>query len=633
MCGILGSINIPISNQLLDTLKHRGPDDSGLAEFNVNNNLVTLGHRRLSIVDLTKAGHQPMSSECNHYSIIFNGEIYNHEELKKKLPSNLAFNGHSDTETILYYISEFGIDAVKDLNGIFAFAYLDKQNGLLHLVRDRYGVKPLYYFFQKNELLFSSELRPIREVFDPKNDLGAVGNCLLMRYFPAPMTPLKDVFKLEPGQILTFELKFEQVNLTSKYFLHIPKNIGSRKKDQSLLVKTYGDLFVKAVERQLMSDVDLGILLSGGIDSALIAAISKNRCRRDLKAFTIGFEGNHSEVDEIENAHETAHLLGLTHFTKRCGFTDLIASFKKTAEIVEEPIGTTSIIPMYFLSQLASSHVKVVLSGQGADEPLGGYFKYKGLSLVNKARSVKFIANLIYKLEPLFHRNEHLRRLISSIGAKDKLNAYVNYNNISSIDDISELFNQSNQVLGFHEISKSKQLFYNRLQKQAPGDISIKDMFLYYDLRTSLPDDLLMYSDKITMHFGLECRVPILDNELIEFIESLHSRYKYNFHNSKIIHRSFAADYLPASIIARKKIGFNSPTENWFRANLEELLSIFNSGNIFRSIFKIEKINTILRLHAKGQNFEKQIFLLLAIYYFLENSKSNKDAIVDRFSA
>lgn len=624
MCGILGSVNISFNNSLLDTIKHRGPDDFGTDVFFVNENLVQFGHRRLSIVDLSNAGHQPMTSECNNYSIIFNGEIYNYQELKKELPPQLILNGHSDTETILYYIREFGIDAVKDFNGIFAFAYLDQENEVLHLARDRYGVKPLYYYYNQNQLLFSSELRPIREIFNPEMDPGALGNCLSIRYYPAPLTPFKGVSKIEPGQILTFDLKIKNLGLTKKHYLNVPRTIGSRKEDYSLLVKTYGDLFGKAVERQLMSDVDVGVLLSGGIDSALVAAIAKDKSTREIKAFSVGFEGDYAGIDEIEHARETADLLGLKHFTKRCDFTDLITSIKKTVEIVEEPIGTTSTIPMFFLSELASAHVKVVLSGQGADEPLGGYVKYKGVPMLGKVRALKFIANLLCRFAPFFKKKEQFRRVISSIGAKDNIQAYINYNTISSLDEIYQLLDLSNTTLGAYEIRKSKQIFYNRLKNQTPENADIKNLFLYYDLRTSLPDDLLMYTDKITMHFGLECRVPILDNELIEFIESVNSSHKYNTRNGKIIHKAFASEYLPSSIINRKKIGFKSPTESWFRTHQETILSIFNSSIVFKEIFNVNRVTNMVKAHSGGLNLEKQIFLLLAIYYFLENTKYKK---------
>lgn len=612
MCGILGSINILIDEQLLATIKHRGPDDYGIESVFLNNCRVTLAQRRLSIVDLSPAGHQPMISDCGNYMITFNGEIYNHAELKKALPDSINFQGHSDTETILYYIRHFGIQAIKDFNGIFALAFLDIQNKTLYLSRDRFGVKPLYYYFKDNSFLFASELRPIRNVCNPESDLGALGNCLAIRYFPSPMTPFKLVYKLEPGQLISIGLINGQVTLDKTSFIKKEPSLGSYKATQSALIKTYGDLFIKAVDRQLMADVDIGILLSGGIDSALMAAVAQQRTDKRLKAFTIGFVGTHSGIDETAYAAETARLLGLEHFCEQCDFQDFLGSIKKVVEITEEPLGTTSIIPMYFLSRLASSKVKVVLSGQGADEPLGGYRKYRYLPILAEIRKTKFLLDSLTYLSPWLQRKERARRFTSAICAKDIATCYIEYNSISSYEAVFETFNQIDLV------SEKRQQFFQLIENRLPFNSNIKDLFPYLDLRTSLADDLLMYTDKITMHFGLECRVPILDNDLIEFVESLHSSLKYNTWNGKLIHKSFAKEFLPSKVINRPKMGFNSPTETWFKENNEQILEILNSNPTFIELFSMQKVNELVRSHSMAGNVEKHIFLLLALNYFLD---------------
>lgn len=622
MCGILGSINVDFDNRALDYLKHRGPDDFGMETFMVNQQKMQFGHRRLSIIDLSPAGHQPMKTASLEHSIIFNGEIYNHEELRMQLPGSVTFKGYSDTETLLYYIKEFGIQQIKDLNGIFAFAFLDFKNHKLHLARDRFGVKPLYYYFDNNQLLFSSELRPLKAFLKPVIEKGILMNSLRMRYTPSPSTIYSNIYKVEPGQLLTFDLK-TKLSLSKSYFVPIPNSLGSRKSNYKKLINEYGDLFEKAVERQLMADVEVGILLSGGVDSALVASIAKQKSKKPVKAFTIGFDGKNDNFDEIEYARETASVLGLEHFTKKISFTDLFHSIREIVEIVEEPIATTSIIPMYFLSELAASKVKVVLSGQGADEPLGGYNKYRGLKWLQRTRSFSQFIKLSRFAQPIYKRNEHLRRLWTSMQYADNLDSYIEFNSILSLREIIKLTNSSGNKLFIQSLLNQENIFKQTWRKRSPQKANIQNLFLYYDLRTSLADDLLMYTDKITMHFSLECRVPILDNDLIDFIESLNTCYKFNSKNSKIIHKDFAKEYLPSSIIDRKKLAFKSPTESWFRENNKEIEELLTSDQNFSHWFDLSVVKKLLSSHRRGRNMEKQIFLLLSIYHLLNENSQN----------
>lgn len=615
MCGILGSINVPNTESLLDLIKHRGPDASGEKSFQVNSATVHLLHRRLSIVDLSETGSQPMFTHDQNGCIIFNGEIYNHEDLKRELPE-IPFRGHSDTETIINYFNKYGLDkTIADLNGIFAFAYLDIAGQKLYLVRDRFGVKPLYYSFSENQLLFSSEIRPLKKKLAPSINKEALFTGLRLRYIPSPLTLYTNICKVEPGQLLIFDLSDNEVQMTKQYFIPPPEKLGHRKDSYKKLVTQYGDLFEKAVDRQLMADVEVGILLSGGIDSALVAAIAKKRSSSPVKAFTVGFEEGHEKVDEINYAQQTAAILGLEHFYDRIQFADFTESFKKIVQIVEEPIGTTSIIPMYSLAGLTASKVKVALSGQGADEPLGGYKKYKGLPWLEKAKALKVIAPFSKLLSPFYQNKESARRLFSAMQEARPLNAYLAFNSIFSLDEIGKLTNISERK----NIRRGSDLFENLWAKRNPYDASLTDTFLHQDLHTSLPDDLLMYTDKITMHFGLECRVPILDNDLIDFIELLHKKYKFKSTEGKIIHKAFAKEYLPSSIIERKKLGFQSPANYWFRQHAEHIKAELSNGNNFNKIFQKDQVMKLLDAHMGGKNLEKQIFLLLSIYYLLEN--------------
>lgn len=557
-------------------ISHRGPDSNGSQMFSNDFHLIHLLHTRLSILDLSEAGHQPMMTDDGRGCVIFNGEIYNHDDIKSEI-SGITFKGHSDTETIVNHFGQFGIfNTLEKLNGIFALAYFDINTSKLHLARDRFGIKPLYYFFRDNQIMFSSEIRPLVSDFDGYNE-GAFFNCLRMRYNPAPNTIYEGIKKVEPGEVITIDLLSPQLTLKRKYFVR-KSQIGYRSGEKKLLVKEYGTLFEKAVQRQLMADVEVGILLSGGVDSALVGAIAKQHSKLPLKAFTIGFDSGEHKSDEVDRAAESAQAIGLDHFYQRIEFSDFLSSLRKIVRIVEEPIATTSIIPMYALSKLAASKVKVVLSGQGADESLGGYKKYRGLIALEKIRNVKLFMTLTEHLGHLLKSKEKLHRMFSAMQAKTEIDSYLAYNEIIPLEVATNLIISGRQKEVLSKYDLQLKLMRSVLENRFPEDTSLRYIFPFYDTRTSLSDDLLMYTDKITMHFGMECRVPILDNDLIEFIESLKSNYKFNSLQGKIIHKEFARQYLPSSIIKRKKLGFQSPTDFWFRKHQLQLKKSISVG-------------------------------------------------------
>lgn len=614
MCGILGSVNINFEQPLLDLIKHRGPDDSGIDNFDLVYHFVTLGQRRLSILDLSPAGHQPMISNCGNYAIIFNGEIYNHHELRGKLLNNILFKGHSDTESILYYLIENGISSVKDFNGIFAFAFLNLKTSKLFLVRDPFGVKPLYYYQKNNDLIFSSEIRPIKSKFKNRElDKDSLACLLRLRYNPSPFTLYQNLKKIHPGHYLEVDLKSTDISIDERSYLD-GGFVFAQSSIKSNEVDVYGDYFEKAVERQLLSDVPVGILLSGGVDSAMVAAVAQQHSNVPLKAFTIGFEGDHCE-DEIYDASKTAEFLGLDHYVKRISFDDFLSRFKECAEIVEEPLATTSIIPMYYLSELASKHVKVVLTGQGADEPLGGYPKYKSeliLSAIPEA-----IQKLMKGLLSNFHfKNEKFERGMSALGISNELQRFLAIYEVFSNSEINELISHQD-ITSIDRVS----YFYKILNCEEKKHSVERMMAL--DTRMNLADDLLNYTDKITMNFALECRVPILDLDLIKYIESLPYQSKLSLTNGKIIHKEFAKKLLPDEIINRKKKGFGSPTTQWFKSESSAIKNILlNDSTPFAEVFNQKKVAEIIAQHENGYPKEKQIFLLLGVYYFLENFKT-----------
>ncbi len=562
MCGILGSVNIPFDTTVLDTIKHRGPDDFGIDSFDAGKHTVILGQRRLSIIDLSPAGHQPMVTECGNYAIIFNGEIYNYEDLKQKLPGDINFRGYSDTETILYYLKEFGITAIKDFNGIFSIAFLDILNKKLFLAKDPFGIKPLYYqVTDAGGIIFSSEIRPIRAVFkDQPLSREALAVLLRLRFNPSPDTLYANIHKLRPGHYLEVDMAENVICCDQVSYIDRTPSPVNFLKDKT--VKLYGENLESAVERQLLSDVEVGILLSGGIDSAVIAALAQKHYKTKIKAFTIGFEGSYDE-DEIADAAETAEALGLEHHYRRISFTNFLDLIKECCRIVEEPLATTSIIPMYYLSQLAAEKVKVVLTGQGADEPLGGYTKYKSEVLM---QHIPYFAqrSLKYVIQHSNSKNEKILRGIKSLGIKDDLDRFLSTYEVFTREEINGLISAEDNT------SRKRLSYFYDLLDCANKKHPVERM-MALDARLNLADDLLNYTDKITMNFSIECRVPMLDIELVKFIESLPVNEKLSLNGGKLVHKRFAAEILPEKIINRQKKGFLSPTNTWFKDNAEML--------------------------------------------------------------
>lgn len=605
MCGLLGTINQAFDFNTLNLIKHRGPDDSGIVKLSIEKSELYFGHVRLAIQDLSEAGHQPMYSDCGEYLIIFNGEIYNHSALRGRL-HDMEFKGHSDTETIVNYLAKFGIDSVRDLNGIFSFSLMSLKENKLYLVRDRYGVKPMYFFNSNNSLIYSSEIRPIKQLISTKVDTENLASLLKIRYNAAPTTLYKDIKKLHPGHIFEYNLT------NNKCFIRSFISPVQMNHDISfdVAIKTYGELFEQSVRRQLLADVEVGVLLSGGIDSALVAYYAQKYSNKPIKTFTIGFVED-DDSDETSDARETAKILGTEHYEIKITSKQFEEVFEKCIQIVEEPLGTTSIIPMYFLNQLVfDNKVKVVLTGQGADEPLGGYKKYQGEIISNKYP--KFIFNLLKPFLSII-KNESAYRAINSLGEKETIKRFELISTLFSNDEIKKLIQVDDTKT--HSLI---QYFYSLLNGEYKDSTTA---MMSNDLRMNLSDDLLLYTDKISMNFAIEARVPILDNDLVDFIESLPLHFKIRGKESKYIHKMFAESVLPKAIIYRNKKAFKSPTEKWFKGEkgciYKKLLTTKNTT--FSHYFNLEVVDSFFELHMQGKrNMEKQLFTLISIFYWME---------------
>jgi len=606
MCGILGTVNLPFDEDVLKGIAHRGPDDSGLTTVSSGRCRVWLGHRRLSIVDLSPAGAQPMATPDGRYHLIYNGEVYNHEELRPGL-AGVQFRGHSDTETILHHLAARWTSGLADLNGIFALALLDVANARLLLARDPFGIKPLYYTRSGSGLAFSSEIRPLRRLVSSRPEPDGIAEVLRLRYSPSPHTIYEGICKVPPGHALEVDLSHDAPQSEVKFYSW-PVPARARIGAEEALLR-YGELFPQAVERQLMSDVEVGVLLSGGVDSALVAQAAARRAPYRMKGFTVGFHGAERE-DEVADAAETAAVLGLEHHVVRIGWDDFLRDLRECVRIVEEPLATTSLLPMHHLSRLAASHVKVVLSGQGADEPLGGYGRYRGEVL---SRFVpRFVARCAQVPARLLGvRNDQVLRGLASLGAASCVERLVASYEVFSRAEVRRLTGVTDR-----RVESLIQGMLETLQIESSRDPAERMMSL--DMRMDMADDLLLYTDKITMHHSLECRVPLLDHDLVRFIESLPGHLRVTARQGKIIHRAHARTVLPGRIVDRPKKGFLSPTGRWFgrRGPVRELL--LAPGTAFARVFDLSEVERVLARQEGGWNRERHIFLLLSLYHLLD---------------
>jgi asparagine synthase (glutamine-hydrolysing) len=424
---------------------------------------------------------------------------------------------------------------------------------------------------------------------------------------PAPDTLFKNIRKVRPGHIVEVDLSRTQLA-----FREYPFTVASQQEapvsSRAEAVEQYGFLLDQAIRRQLMSDVKIGVLLSGGIDSALVASIAQKHAHYRMKAFTVGFSGNEN-TDEIADARETARVVGMEHETVRMGFPEFLDALPRITGIVEEPLATDSVVPMFYLSSLASSSVKVVLSGQGADEAMGGYQRYQ-LEVLKHFVPAFAIPYLRKGAQLLRVRDDAIVRALSSLGESGDVRRFESVYSVFSGPQIERLIG--------HDSSRPAErigYFFDLLHcSEQPSSV---ERMMSLDLRMSLADDLLLYTDKITMHHSLECRVPLLDLDLIRFVESLPLSYRLGILRGKVLHKQFANTVLPASIVTRKKKGFLSPTSSWFKSAGAIKDILLNPNSRFASYFDLTEVESVLNEHSAGMNRRRHIFLLLSVYYWM----------------
>lgn len=558
MCGIVGTIgDVPMSSVLIEALRglhHRGPDSAGEVRLSCQGTDIWLGHARLAILDLTPAGHQPMGSQDGRWWVNFNGEIYNHGDLRKDL--NVAWRGHSDTETLVEALAAWGLSAtLARLNGMFAFAAVDMASSKAYLARDPFGIKPVYYTSAGKTFSYASEIKSLvtltgrRYPIDPQ----ALQTFLSLRFVPSPYTLLDGIQRVPAGHFLSIDVKSKATEL-QRYVEPETRHFQGSLDDA---VDAYHGLMAKAVKRSLLSDVPVGIFLSGGVDSAYIAALAAQQAS-DTPCYSVGYGPGFPEC-ELDDAAQCAKLLGLKLNPVQVTHDELWPAFEACIASIEEPLGTTSVLPMWALSQYTRTQVKVVLTGQGSDEPWGGYRRYQA----ELWRNVPLVSLMARVAMPVLERLPGVPDFISR--ALDGM----------PVADISSRFEREYCLFnGAQRAALTGDSAYGRavdainywLDWSAHrADSDGAERMMTIDSRMGLADDLLLYGDKISMAHSLETRVPMLDVELVRFIETLPRHYRVTLRQAKIVHKLAARKCLPAEIAYRKKKPFPMPFGHWIR--------------------------------------------------------------------
>jgi len=615
MCGICGQFNFksrqPVDlnriKEMTEVIRHRGPDDEG---FYVSGEL-GFGFRRLSIIDLA-LGHQPMSDSEKSVWVVFNGEIYNFPELKKELQSRgHVFRTNSDTEVIVYGYKEWGCDVVTHLNGMFGFAIWDEINRRLILARDRAGIKLLYYRLQKDRIVFASEVRSILSNGEEKPSLNVVALNLFLRYryTPSPLTLFEGIRKLAPGTMLVIENGEPRIK---RYWDYKPQPFDPpptvEEAEEQLLF-----LYRKAVRRQLLSDVPIGLLLSGGLDSGLLLALLGLE-GSDRKTFSVGYGLSNDAHDELIDAAYTAQQLNAPNYSVAIGQADFETILPKLTRILEEPVATASIVPMYYVCQRARLDVKVVLLGQGPDELFGGYIRHLGIQYGKYWRSLPgFLQKWIGSGLSTLPRNEAIKRALYSVGEKDRLRRYQQIFSILPAPVIDSLFRDGSLPNG------SGDEILNCWDGLGPLIQRVDELtgFSFLEIRSALPDELLMYSDKISMHHSLEGRVPFLDHEVIEFVEKLPAAFKVRNGGGKWLHRRVCSRLLPKEVVQRKKRGFAcTVVDKWFRSSLSAMMDgvFLDDHALMYSYLNPEQVRRLYHEHT--HNISNNYKILFSLVFF-----------------
>ncbi len=618
MCGICGklefgqgaSVSPALIRSMLDTIRHRGPDDEGL----YLSPQVGLGHARLSIIDLA-SGHQPLSNEDGTIWIVFNGEIYNFHELRAfLLDKGHVFKTQTDTEVIVHLYEELGPQCVEKLRGMFAFALWDAKAKTLFLARDRVGIKPLYYSLSQTAIVFASEIKAI--LADPaiKRELAPeiVDRFLTFLYVPGEDTLLRSIHKLAPGHYMLVKEGRAEIRQYWDLRFSKPSGFPSLKDAEEQL----SSLLAETVELHMISDVPVGVLLSGGVDSTAVLSCVAERTDKEISSYTVGFS-EAGVADERPYATLAAEAYGSRHRDMTISAEDFAEFLPRYIWHMEEPVCEPPAVALYYVSKLARNYVKVLLSGEGGDEAFAGYDNYRSILWLERLKQIwpSLNSSASWGLSQL-NTWMHSARVAKYAPLINATFPQYYYSRTStpyrySGNGVGELYARdfATTIDREHSVEPVRKLF------AAVKDENVLDQMLYIDTKTWLPDDLLIKADKMTMANSLELRVPLLDHRLLEFAASLPPHYKLNGFSLKYIWKRALSKRVPDAILKRKKAGFPVPYEGWLRNSLKDKVRdiLTDRKATQRGYFQKATVEKMINANNQHGAYSKEIFSLVAL--------------------
>lgn len=623
MCGISGFINYSqtqdrdLLKRSLDCITHRGPDDDGMFFAET----FSMGMRRLSIIDIA-AGKQPIANEDGTVTVVFNGEIYNHLELRKELEDkNHIFKTHSDTEVLVHGYEEWGAELPKKLRGMFAFSIYDKKANKLFIARDHFGIKPLYYYLREGKVAaFASEIKSILEDANIKREINIqyIHDYVSFQYNPSPETFFKHIYKLSPGHAMTVDLGTGAYTI-EKYWQWNMKDV--RDTDYEKSRADIKNALTDSVKHHMIADVPVASFLSSGVDSSIIAMLAQKEMRaqgKNLKTFTIGFKDLDSEVADVR---EFADYLQTDHKEIQVTFDDYFESLKKCIWHFDEPVADPSAISLYLLSREVAKEVKVVMSGEGADELFGGY----GIYQESHNRYIRLVSE-----QPLWFKKYFLMPILAVVNFKVRLfPALAGFPGVSFLNRAltpiqnryignADLFKEAEKVKLFKNYKSQHVTEQLDFQDQDMSKLSDSEYMQFVDIHNWMRGDILQKADKMTMANSLELRVPFLDVEVSKVAEGLIDAWKYKNGTTKFILRDTFDGDIPNKTKDRPKLGFPTPWHIWLKRDHERVRTIIIENKLIQEMCNIEYIESLFTKSKLNDKFvARRIFtlLMLALWY------------------
>jgi asparagine synthase (glutamine-hydrolysing) len=614
MCGLVGFVSNQQQNNdldnMLEVLSYRGPDDSGVLVEPIEDSFVHLGQNRLSIQDTSKKGHQPFISDCGLYVLVFNGEVYNFKDIRVELESlGQLFISCSDTEVILYAFKQWGIACLDKFIGMFAFAILDKHKQQLTVVRDRAGVKPLYYYNKDNDFAFASELKSFHQLpsFKKKLNISVLSYYFQFGYIPAPHSIFENTHKLMPGHYLQYDLTNNSFEITQYWDVSDHYQKAKFNKDESTITTELEELMTDAVNLRMVSDVPVGVFLSGGYDSTLVTALLAQDKSRELHTFTIGFEDK--KYNEAEQAKAIAKHFNTDHTEYYVSNQDMLDKIEILPYHYDEPFADSSSIPTMIVAELAKKDVTVALSADGGDESFCGYSKYFMLkrfeSTFNSALkkgSIKGLLNL-FNEKQAERFNGWLPKKYQATNIQDK---YTKFKRAIGSHSLSEMFCNASSYLDSNDVNRFLKLDSNLLgQFEFKDELSFMDNMMLTDYKTFMVDDVLTKVDRATMSVSLEGREPLLDHRIIEFMARVPLDVKYKNKQGKYLARQILYKHIPQVLIDKPKAGFQIPLVDWMLTDLKPLIDKhLEASQLDSEIFDVLEVLRIKEAFYSGDTMK-----------------------------